>query len=383
VALQEGTARRYLEYQSLKSSLELFAPRAVVPWTSYLFPPELPAAYGLTPLIPEVAASSLMGSEYRPQVEAAMNRSALSRDVCSYHRASLAALEAGLLPQPSLCLAATPLCLGKDRLMDELADRLGIPHLEAFVPLPPDEGEAPSALEAATAAELRRVYDDLGRLLQRRGHLERAVRLSNRAAAAWAEVTRRRIDGSLTLNGRQAFAFNFLGQLLRGTEAGARGFEKLLDEEGRRDLLAPPGLRFRLLWLHTVPHFDHSLVDLIQARGGVISFEEMAQMQLDQVDPADPFPGLARRLIEHPLWGSARRRARLVTSLARRTRAQGVIHFNQWGCRHGLGTLPVLREVLAAEGIPFLALDGDALADRGSADDRTLAQLETFLDLLQ
>jgi benzoyl-CoA reductase/2-hydroxyglutaryl-CoA dehydratase subunit BcrC/BadD/HgdB len=131
-----------------------------------------------------------------------------------------------------------------------------------------------------------------------------------------------------------------------------------------------------------VPHFDQSLVQLVQSRGGVVAFEEMAQMQLDQIDPSDPFPGLARRLLEHPLWGSATRRARLTVELAKRARADGVIHFNHWGCRQGLGSVPVLREAFTSAGIPFLAVDGDALAAPGSAEDRTTGQLESFLELL-
>jgi benzoyl-CoA reductase/2-hydroxyglutaryl-CoA dehydratase subunit BcrC/BadD/HgdB len=381
-SFQSGTARRYLEHQAIRRSLELYKPGAFVAWTSYLFPPEILAAYRLTPLIPELAATSLMGTELRAQVEAGMNRSLLSRDVCSYHRAALASLEERLLPPPSICLGTDPLCLGKDRLLDHLADRLGVPYVEVPVPLPPDEGEAPAEDVAAVAERLRFVHERLGQACGRSSRLEEAMSYSNRAAAAWSEITSARLEGHLLLNGRQAFAFNFIGQVLRGTEAGAKGFEKLLTQRGRGDLEVSGRPRFRVLWLHTVPHFDQSLVQLVQSRGGVVAFEEMAQMQLDQVDPADPFPGLARRLLEHPLWGTATRRARLTVELARRSQADGAIHFNHWGCRQGLGSVPALRQAFSQAGIPFLAVDGDALAAPGAAEDRGAGQLESFLELL-
>jgi benzoyl-CoA reductase/2-hydroxyglutaryl-CoA dehydratase subunit BcrC/BadD/HgdB len=323
-----------------------------------------------------------MGTDYRLELEAAMNRSSLSRDVCSYHRAALAALEAGVLPPPSMSLGTTPLCLGKDRLLDEHADRLGVPYLEVRVPLPPDDGETPPEDVQAVAEGLRHVYRELGRASGRKGNLERAVILSNRAAKAWAEVSEARLRGDLLLNGRQAFAFNFIGQLVRGTEAGAKGFEKLLRERGRRDLLVGGEPRLRLLWLHTVPHFDHTLVDLISEKDGVVAFEEMARMQLDQVNPANPFPGLAKRLIEHPLWGSATRRSRLVVQLASKAHVAGVIHFNHWGCRQGLGSVPAVRNALRQAGIPFLAVDGDALAAGGAGEDTAARQLESFLEML-
>jgi hypothetical protein len=131
-----------------------------------------------------------------------------------------------------------------------------------------------------------------------------------------------------------------------------------------------------------VPHFDQSLVELVHRRGGVVAFEEMAQMQLDQLDRDDPFPGMARRLLEHPLWGTAGRRARLTVELARRSAADGAIHFNHWGCRQGLGSVPLLRQAFAEAGIPFLAIDGDAVAAAGSTDERETGQLESFLELI-
>ena len=72
--------------------------------------------------------------------------------------------------------------------------------------------------------------------------MERAVAYSNRAAEAWREFARRRYAGDLLINGRLAFTFAFVGQILLGTEAGAKGFEKLLTERGRRDLALPSSL---------------------------------------------------------------------------------------------------------------------------------------------
>lgn len=406
---QSGTARRYLESHALRASLDLYKPGAFVPWVSYLFPPEIAASYGLTPLIPEVAAATLTGTDFRPEVEAAMNRLPLSRDTCSYHRAAKAALGAGLLPPPSVCLGTTPLCLGKECLLDAAALQHGVPYDAVRVPLPPDEGPASAEAVADVADQLREVHARLGELTGRRAALGRAVALSNRASAAWSEVCARRLDGRLLLNGRQTFSFTFLGQVLWGTEAGAKGFEKLLTRRGMRDILlaeradggtsdrgdgggrgrdssrprrddASP--RPRLLWLHTMPHHDRTLFDLIAERGGAVVFEEMARVHLEPLDPADPFPGMARRLIEHPLWGSASRRARLVLDLVHSGDIDGVVHFNHWGCRHGLGTLPVLRDSLAAAGVPFVALDGDALDQPSRSPNGATTQLEAFLEML-
>jgi hypothetical protein len=225
------------------------------------------------------------------------------------------------------------------------------------------------------------------------------VDYSNRASTVWGEICDRRLSGDLVLDGRRAFAFTFLGQVVWGSEGGAKGFERLLTQRGRADLVIGSdgnggsgieadgasrngGPRPRILWMHTMPHQDPTLFDLIRAAGGAVVFEEMARVHLEPLDPRDPFSGMARRLIEHPLWGSGVRRARNAVDLAARGRIDGVVHFNHWGCRHGLGTLPVLRSALRAAGVPFLALDGDALDRPGAGAEGTVKQLESFLEML-
>ena len=385
-ALHERTARRYMYLHALSASLDLFKPGAIVPWVSYLFPTELLSSYGLTPMIPEIGAATLTGTASREPLEAAADRMSLARDVCSYHRIALAAVENGMLPTPSMCLGTTPLCLGKECLLEMLAVRQGVPFREIRVPLPPDEGEAPPEVVADVAEQMRQLHEDIGRWTGRRPDLRKAVELSNRASKAWGTIQAERLAGRLEMDGRETFATVFLGQLLWGTREGAKGFERLLTKQGRSDLLAPKpkGDRplKRLLWLHTVPHHDSGLVDLMRERDVVITFDEMGQMHQEVIDPDDPFPGLARRLTDNVMWGSSTRRARLNVALAKQLKVDGAVHFNHWGCRHGLGTVPVLRAAFSEAGIPFLAVDGDALGRGGLQQEKSRQAMESFLELL-
>ncbi len=385
-AMQARTARRYMELHALSASLDMFKPGAIVPWVSYLFPTELLTSYGITPFIPEIGSAVLTGTDLRETVEAAAARMPLARDVCSYHRVALAAEENDLLPPPSMCLGTTPLCLGKECLLEMLALRHTVPFVELRVPLPPDEGEAPLEVVADVAAQMRELHENIGRWTGRSPDLRRAVELSNRASVAWGHIMSERVVGNLEMDGRLTFAMVFLGQLLWGTEEGAKDFERLLTERGRRDLLPPTasggGRLKRLLWLHTVPHHDRELFDLIRDRGAAVIFEEMGQMHLEPVDPDDPFPGLARRLTDNALWGTSSRRARLNVELAKRLNVDGAVHFNHWGCRHGLGSVPVIRTAFAEAGIPFLAIDGDALARGGPQQEKSMQAMESFLEML-
>jgi hypothetical protein len=385
-AMRARTARRYMYLHALSASLDLFKPGAIVPWASYLFPTEILASYGLTPMIPEIGASTLTGTESREPLEAAAARMPLARDVCSYHRIALAAVENDLLPVPSMCLGTTPLCLGKECLLEMLAVRHDVPFREIQVPLPPDEGQASPEVVADVAEQIRVLHEDIGRWTGRKPNLRKAVGLSNRASAAWGHLSAERLAGRLEMDGRETFAMAFLGQLLWGTLDGARDFERMLTERGRSDLMLPvpeDGRKLkRLLWLHTVPHHDPGIANLMREKDAVVLFEEMGQMHLDTLDPDDPFPGLARRLTDHVMWGSSARRARLNVALAKQLKVDGALHFNHMGCRHGLGSVPVLRAAFAKEGIPFLAIDADALALGGPQQEKSLQALESFLELL-
>jgi len=385
-ALQSRTARCYMELHALSASLELFKPGAIVPWVSYLFPTELVRSYGLTPMIPEIGSATITGSDLREPVETAAARMALARDVCSYHRIGLAAVENDMLPVPSLCLTTTPLCLGNAFLLEMLASRHSVPYREVRVPIPPDEGEAVPEVVADVAEQLNVLHEDIGRWTGRKPDLRKTMELSNRASQAWGHIMAERLAGRLEMNGRRTFATVFLGQLLWGTEAGAKDFERLLTERGRSDLMAPRlegGRKLkRLLWLHTMPHHDKELFELLERRGVVIIFEEMCHMHTETIDPENPYPGLARRLTDNTMWGTSTRRARLNVALAKQLKVDGAVHFNHWGCRHGLGSVPVVRSAFMEAGIPFLAIDGDALARGGPNQEKSLQQMESFLELL-
>jgi benzoyl-CoA reductase/2-hydroxyglutaryl-CoA dehydratase subunit BcrC/BadD/HgdB len=385
-ALHERTARRYMYLHATSASLDLFRPGAVVPWVSYMFPTEILASYGVTPLIPELGSAALTGTQSRELLEAAAARMPLARDVCSYHRTALAAVENGLMPAPSMCLDTTPLCLGKGCLLQMLALRHGVPFREIRVPLPPDEGEATPEVVADVAEQIRVLHDDIGRWTGRKPHLRKAIELSNRASVAWGHIMTERLAGRLQMDGRETFAVVFLGQILWGTKEGAKDFERLDTKRGQRDLMAPVSKDGRplkkLLWLHTFPHHDPGVIYLMRERGAMVLLEEMGQMHLETVDPDDPFPGLAKRLTDNVMWGTSARRARLNVALAKQLKVDGAVHFNHLGCRQGLGSVPVLRAAFSEAGIPFLAIDGDALARGGPQQEKSRQAMESFLELL-
>ena len=96
-----------------------------------------------------------------------------------------------MLPAPTMCLGTTPLCLGKECLLEMLAVRHNVPFREIRVPLPPDEGEAAPEVVADVAEQMRVLHDDIGRWTGLKPNLKKAIELSNRASAAWGSPSQR------------------------------------------------------------------------------------------------------------------------------------------------------------------------------------------------
>jgi elongation factor G len=148
-------------------------------------------------------------------------------------------------------------------------------------------------------------------------------------------------------------------------EPKSRGDEEKVSSALHRILDEDPTLRF---------HRDEETKEML--------LSGMGQMHLETIDVDDPFPGLAKRLTDNTLWGSSTRRARLNVALAKQLKVDGVVHFNHWGCRHGLGSVPVIRNAFTEAGIPFLAIDGDALGRGGPQQEKSMQALESFLEIL-
>ena len=120
----------------------------------------------------------------------------------------------------------------------------------------------------------------------------------------------------------------------------------------------------RLLWLHLPPFYDSSLLDYIEVNcHAPIVFEEVNFVGWAELDPADPYRSLARKILTTGFMDPGVR----VKSIIEESRAldlNGCILYN-----HGFGRCSMsdssfvkyLQEELTKENIPLLVLDGDCM----------------------
>ena len=140
----------------------------------------------------------------------------------------------------------------------------------------------------------------------------------------------------------------------------------------------------RILWLHTLPHWQDSLRALLNFRPDVEIVGCDMALDADVLpEPERPYESMARRLVCSSFNGGAERRAERAAELARLLRADGAVYFCHWGCKQTSGAAQLVKRRLEAAGFPTLVLDGDGCDSGNVNDGQMVTRLQAFLELLE
>ena len=342
-------------------------------------PCELLHAMDITPMIPEGLSCYLVSTAAeRPFLQAAEEHG-VPESYCSYHKLLLGLAESGVLPAP-LCVLNTSLACDANQLtFRRLAERYGVPRFTVDVPM----GTSSADLDYV-ADQLRAMGAFLEKCSGRRLDPER-LRLAMERSRRTVEDYRRYLDGRASCSrteelSAEMFAVMALHPLL-GTEESAR-FAALL----ARETVARPGPSAgkRILWMHTVPHWQASLMEVLSKSGRCeIVACDMNYEGLAEIDPDRPYESMARRRLESGYNGGAERRVRRSLDMARRLNADGVVYFCHWGCKQTSGAAQYAKRTLEDAGFPTLVLDGDGCDSGNVNDGQMLTRLQAFLEQLE
>jgi benzoyl-CoA reductase/2-hydroxyglutaryl-CoA dehydratase subunit BcrC/BadD/HgdB len=110
--------------------------------------------------------------------------------------------------------------------------------------------------------------------------------------------------------------------------------------------------------------------------------EELNDIYWEAIDPDDPFPGIARRLISFPFNGAVERRLSHIKKLAQAYQIDGAINPCHWGCRQSTGARGLITRALKELGIPVINLEVDCGDSRNFAEGQMRTRLEAFMELL-
>ena len=342
-------------------------------------PCEVLHALNIPPVLPEGLSCYLVSTAAeRVFVEAAEERG-VPESYCSYHKILLGLAETGVMARPRFILNTSLACDANQLTFRRLAEFWDVPHFTVDVPY------APSKESVAQVAEQLRamaafVQAHRGRPLDEDA-LRAAVARSRATVEGYHRYLSLRAERSLSDEMTSEMLSVFATHSMLGSPEALRYTEQLCAQvaalpEGRRGK--------RILWLHTLPHWQDSLRALLNFRPDVEIVGCDMALDADVLpEPERPYESMARRLVCSSFNGGAERRAERAAELARLLRADGAVYFCHWGCKQTSGAAQLVKRRLEAAGFPTLVLDGDGCDSGNVNDGQMVTRLQAFLELLE
>lgn len=377
----QGTLMRGMNFAQLL--YQAFASEKPVVWINVFTPPELIFACDCVPFWMDGAGGFSGWMEMNEVFEFA-DAVLPSRDVCTFLRAAVGGVGTGLFPQPDVVVCTSHLCESAPKVAGitarhygagfHLLDVPGIPSAEAI---------------SYVAGQLERLASSLCALSGTRfdrTRLQNAIWLSNRARRhfLWVAEARKRIPALVT--GSQFVGFGLVYPW--GTEDGVAIAETMREEISQRmsDNVSAvaAGERNRLMWIHLRPVFETDIMNHIEETlRSVIVVDVLGEVWWPELNVDSPFEALALKIFSNPELQQMEKKIQRLVDLAARYGVDGVVHFLQWGCRWNYGQSAIFKKALTDAGLPYLALDGDAVDKRSAPHGQMLTRLEAFLELLE
>lgn len=339
-------------------------------WTNMLMPPELLYGAGLIPLQTELLAgwlSSLKLSQYCIQKAHAAG---WSSNICSYHKAVMGALEAGLLPPPVTAVFSSHLCDGGSLLARYLHQRYKTRIFIIEVPYERDGADSLSHLER----QIWSAIDFLGGTQL----LKRAVKLSNRASCFLREANLLRASKYL-FEGHLAIRNLYGASFLLGSEKGVLVAETYYRELKQRTESNQGDVR--ILWVHFAPLYDSNLMHTFEKELGMkIAFDITGYIYWEALDENNVAEALAKKMLSHFFAGDFGRRKVFYESLIKEYQINGIVLFQHQNCRAISCSAWELRELSERLHIPYLEISGDCIDPGNYAKAQMSLRMEAFAE---
>ncbi|MGB9553899.1 MAG: 2-hydroxyacyl-CoA dehydratase subunit D, partial [bacterium] len=329
---------------TLENILTLYGRKKPVVWASLFFPAEFVHAMGGAPFYPEITAGllSALGAGTIPLAKGEAHW--FSPDLCSYHRLSVGASILRFFPRPDFLCATSSICRGTVPFFETLAELFRVPLYLVDVPQ-----EYSWESSRYVARQLEAVAQAISRSQKITWDFERPFLLAQETVATIQEIEtlRKKKEVMLLPPTKNLDYFPYYYQFM-GSETSLSFFQKL--REALRTT-PPKTLPHRLLWLHLKPFYSNFLSALLAEFGLGVAFEEFASVYEGELDSRQPFESLAEKIIvtSYGFMDGQARLERILRWIQEYT-IEGVIQFNQWGCRQSQGMNALLRKYLRQKG---------------------------------
>lgn len=369
---------------SIRFSLELlkknFSKGSKVIMTNVFTPTEPLFALNTFPILPEVASAVSANFGISNSALYESDEILFSKDSCSVHRNLIGLIKMGFLPKPNYIVTTDKPCHSAVHSFYLISKLFGGEYIVIDIP-----EELNDENINYLSKRIYEIFIYLSKELKIKNsikNLEKAIELSNETRKYLVEINELR-KKKVLIDGRKFLGY--LGMIFSafGSEYGRDFFKflrdklKLLYEEGYEIKV-----KNRIYWMHLGPYFKVDLFDFLNKKGAFIVFEETSNVYWDEFDKGDPFKSIAKKLINYKIFSNLEERYKTAQQIIDEYKIDGVVIFNQWGCRQGAGSSYLLRKKLINSGIPTIIIDGDLVDETNFPKEQIKTRVEGFLEVL-
>lgn len=346
-------------------------------WTNMLMPPELIYGTGFIPLQTELIAGWLSSLKLSRNCIQMAHRTGFFGSICSYHKAVIGALEAGMLPPPKIAVFSSHLCDGGSLMARYLQQRFQTKVIVLNVPYENDRNTSEVKLRDQIASALK-FLEGYGTGEASETRLKTALDLSNKGSNLLREANKIRstkylFEGYLAL--RNMYGASFLLGCQKGTDIAGAYYEELKqkEEKGRG---AP-----RLLWVHFAPLYDGELMQTFENDLGMkVAFDLTGHIYWNAFHIEKPVEALTKKMLSHFFLGDFRGRKALYERLLKEYGIDGIVLFQHQNCRAISCSAWEFREVAGQLHLPYLEISGDCIDPGAYSKAQICLRMEAFAE---
>jgi len=373
------SAKIITDYHFELFTKEVFASPERYIWVSFGLPTEILFAMDLLPVDPDLISSWVAGTGLIGDLIQQVEQETGLVQVCSFHKGDMGVLHSGVLPVPRALVMSPMTCDSYVKMANYIQETFG----SAFFLLDMPQEHSPESV-AYVRSQFQEMVAFLSETTGARLKPERlreAIHLSNQTIIWWKKGLELAIDRSFP-NGIEAMSLHMgLLTTLLGHPIGLKAVQSFYSERMANPPTTEKRSCYRLLWIHFAPYYK-SFIDVFESvLGASVVVNNLLYPYFEPLDEADPFTGLAERVLTFP-YLHLQRPSSFFIRLAQKFSVDGAVHFLPLNCRCNLGSAHLIKEALETHGIPVLQLYGDIVDARLYSDAQVRTRMEAFIELI-
>jgi benzoyl-CoA reductase/2-hydroxyglutaryl-CoA dehydratase subunit BcrC/BadD/HgdB len=396
--LKNATTKKESPYYTLESSKKrmhltanlfrkAYREDSVVVWRSSFLPTEPLFALDFVPFPAESTVSILTSSGLGAKILNSAEEEYHSRDTCSFLRGTYGAVKENCLPTPDFLACTSLYCDASAKLFYSLSRKYNKPYFYIDVPYHHEQDYAIDYV----AKQIEEMTENMAKVTGRKvdySRLTKAITFSNEARDYFLKINELRKLQPAPMLGGEALNHTVVLAHTWGckeiVDVYKLLYEELKERTDKKIGAIEGGEKHRILWRNLKPYYSDYIMSYLELeRKAVIAFEEANYIYWEKMDSNEPYKSLAKRMLANPPLGDYRRWLGVTLLVADEYKADGIIEFAHWGCRHLNSSTQILKDILKDKEVPVLILDGDCIDSRDYSEAQIKTRIDAFLEILE